>query len=230
MQSSKPMSFSIPAIVASVLLVSVPRTAAAGYSGAVTGSFVAPVLSGAFLLPESREPFLQDNAAIAPTSGAGTATITWGRDGTGCPAADNSVTFVGDVFNDVMPGEVIRLGTLTFVNGLSGPASLIFGFDMQLSAGDDIAPFTGLVDVISTQNANVDPIADADVLSFPDFDAPSTLAAFESASVTAIVNGTIGDDGRLRVTSIELAPGEDEHGCVDAAAVITSQGPCASAE
>jgi hypothetical protein len=105
---------------------------------------------------------------------------------------------------------------------------LIFGFDMQLSAGDDVAPFTGFVEVISTQNAGVDRIADADVLSFADFDAPSTLAAFELATVTAIVNGTIGDDGRLRVTSIGLAPGEGEHGCVDAAPFVPSKGPCAS--
>jgi hypothetical protein len=229
MQRPKLMRIGITAIAASMLLASGPRTATAGYSGTIMGSFDAPVLSGAFLRPGSREPVPTDNALIAPTSGAGTATITWDGDDTGCAAA-NSVTFNGDVFYDVMPGEVFRLGTLTFVNGSSGPASLIFGFDMQLSAGDDIAPFTGLVDIISTQNANVDRIADADVLSFPDFDDPSTLAGFESASVTAIVNGTIGDDGRLRVTGIELAPGEGEHGCVDPAAVVTSRGPCASGE
>ena len=230
MQRSKLVSIGITAIVAFTLLVSVPRSATAGYSGAIAGSFDAPVLSGAFLRPESREPVPTDNTAIAPTLGAGTATITWGGDDTGCLAAANSVTFTGDVFHDVMPGEVFRLGTLTFVNGSNGPASLIFGFDMQLSAEDEVAPFTGLVDIISTQNANVDRIADADVLSFPDFDDPSTLAGFESASVTAFVNGTIGDDGRLRVTSIELAPGEGEHGCVDPAAVVTSEGPCASGE
>jgi hypothetical protein len=59
---------------------------------------------------------------------------------------------------------VFRLGTLSFVNGPSTPAALIFGFDMQLSAGEDVAPFTGFVEIVSTQNANVDPTADADVL------------------------------------------------------------------
>ena len=219
------MSIGTTAIVASMLLVSAPGTATAGYSGTITGSFDAPLLSGAFLRPETREPVATDNTVVAPTSGAGTATITWGGDDA---AAANSVTFTGDEFNDVMPGEVFRLGTLNFANGFSAPDALIFGFDMQLSAGDDLAPFTGVVDIVSTQNANVDPVADADVLSFPDIDDPSTLAAFESASVTAIVNGMIGHDGQLRVTSIELAPGEDEHGCVDAAAVVVSRGPCAS--
>jgi hypothetical protein len=229
MQRPKSISIGATAIVASMVLVSAPRIAAAGYSGAITASFDAPLLFGAFLRPESREPVATDNSVIAPTSGAGTAAITWGGDD-GCPAAANSVTFIGDVFNDVLPGDVFRLGTLTFVNGASAPAALIFGFEMQLSTGDEIAPFTGLVDIVSTQNANVDPIADADVLSFPDFDAPSTLAAFESAEVTAIVNGTIGDDGRLRVTSIELAPDAAEQGCVDAAEVVIARGPCASRE
>jgi hypothetical protein len=219
------MSIGTTAIVASMLLVSAPGIATAGYSGTITGSFDAPLLSGAFLRPETREPVATDNTVVAPTSGAGTATITWGGDDA---AAANSVTFTGDEFNDVMPGEVFRLGTLNFANGFSAPDALIFGFDMQLSAGDDLAPFTGVVDIVSTQNANVDPVADADVLSFPDFDDPSTLAAFESASVTANVNGMIGHDGQLRVTSIERAPGEDEHGCVDAAAVVVSRGPCAS--
>jgi hypothetical protein len=228
MQRPKLMSIGITVIVAVAVLVSAPRNAAAGYSGTIMGSFDAPVLAGEFLRPESREPVPIDNTVIAPTSGAGTATIAWG--GEDCPETANRVTFNGDVFNDVMPGEVFRLGTLTFVNGSSGPASLIFGFDMQLSAGDAVAPFTGIVDIISTQNANVDRIADADVLSFPDVDAPSTLAGFESASVTAIVNGMIGNDGQLRVTSIDLAPGEEEQGCVDAAAVVVSQGPCAAAE
>lgn len=226
MRRPRLMSIGITAIVASMLLASSPGTATAGYSGTITGSFDAPLLSGAFLRPETREPVATDNTVVAPTSGAGTATIVWGGDDS--PAATNSVTFTGDEFNDIMPGEVFRLGTLTFANGFSAPGALIFGFDMQLSAGDDLAPFAGVVDIVSTQNAGVDPVADADVLSFPDFDDSGTLAAFESGAVTAIVNGMIGHDGQLRVTSIELAPGEDEHGCVDAAAVVVSRGPCAA--
>jgi hypothetical protein len=140
----------------------------------------------------------------------------------------SSLTFSGDVFEDVTPGQVFRLGTLTFVNGPTGPGSLIFGFDVQLFAGDGVAPFAGLVEIVCTQNAGVDRAADADVLSFADFDAPGTLAAFEDAAVTAIVSGTIGEDGRLRVTSIGLAPDESEHGCVGAAPFVASTGPCAS--
>jgi hypothetical protein len=219
MRRSPLIDIGIASIAASVLLVSAAATAAPGYSGTISGSFGAPVLAGAFLQAGSHAPILQDNSG-APCLVVGTGTIAWGGTDSGCGALSH-LTFNGDVFSDVTPGQVFRLGTLSFVNGPSTPAALIFGFDMQLSAGEDVAPFTGFVEIVSTQNANVDPTADADVLSFADFDVPSTLAAFELATVTAIVNGTIGDDGRLRVTSIALAPDEGEQGCAeDVAAVL----------
>jgi len=198
--------------------VSAFGTAAPRYSGTITGSFGAPALSGAFLRPGSHEPVPRDNAGTARRSGVGTATITWGGDDSGGNAAASSLTFSGDSFSDITPDQVFRLGTLTFVNGPSGPASLIFGFDMQLTAGEDVAPFAGLVAIVNTQNANVDRIVDA----------PSTLAGFEDASVTAIVYGRIGDDRRLRVTSIGLAPGEGQHGCVDEGPFVAARGPCVS--
>src|SRR5437016_5731191 len=228
MQRPPLMSTGMVSIVASLLLVSAPGTAAPRYSGTITGSFGAPVLSGAFLRPGSHEPVLRDNAGTARHSGVGTATIAWGGDDNGGTAAASSLTFSGDSFSDVVPDRVFRLGTLTFVNGPSGPVSLIFGFDMQLSAGEDVAPFTGLVAIVNTQNANVDRIADADVLSFADFDAPSTLAGFEDASVTAIVYGRIGDDGRPRVTSSGLAPGAGRAGCVAAGPSVAPRSPCVS--
>src|SRR4029077_6617325 len=123
------MSLEIASIVASVLLVSAPGTAVPRYSGAITGSFGAPVLSGGFLAPGSHEPVPCDNTGTARRSGIGTAMITWGGDDNGCSAA-SSLTFSGDSFSDVPPGQVFRLGTLTFVNGPGVPPSLIFGFDM----------------------------------------------------------------------------------------------------
>ena len=210
----------IASIAASLLLVA-SGTAAPRYSGTITASFTAPVLSGTYLSSGSHQPVPRDNSGTARHSGVGTATITWGG-----AAPSSSVTFAGDAFTDVAPGQVIRLGTLTFLNGPDLPDSLIFGFDMQLSAGDAVAPFAGLVELISTQNTNADRVADADVLSFGDIDTPSTLAGFEGTTVTAIVNGAIGDDARLRVTSIALAPGENRYGCVDEGPFVAARGPC----
>src|SRR5579862_4264079 len=211
-------------IVASLALMAAHGIAAPRYSGMITASFTTPVLSGAYLSAGSHASAPRDNSGTARHAGVGTATITWGGGGT----QSSSVTFAGDPFTDVAPGQPFRLGTLTFVNGQDVPDSLIFGFDMQLSASDGVAPFTGLVELISTQNANADRVADADVLSFGDIDTPSTLAGFEGTAVTAIVNGTIDDDGRLRVTSIALAPGENEHACVDEGPFVASRGPCAA--
>ena len=46
--------------------------------------------------------------------------------------------------------------------------------------------------------------------------------------MTAIVNGTIGDDARLRVTSIALAAGETDNGCLDEGRFVASSRPCAA--
>src|SRR2546430_15700011 len=128
MQRPPLMSTGMVAIVASLLLVSAPGTAAPRYSGTITGSFGAPVLSGAFLRPGSHESVLRDNAGTARRSGVGTATITWGGDDNGGSAAASSLTFSGDSFSDVTPDQVFRLGTLTVVNGPGGPSPVIFGF------------------------------------------------------------------------------------------------------
>ena len=66
-------------------------------------------------------------------------------------------------------------------------------------------------------------------MSFGDFEVPSTLAAFEGTAVTAVVFGRIDGESRLEATSIALAEGEADHGCVDQAPLADSTLPCASA-
>src|SRR2546427_10046935 len=116
MRRPRLMSIGIVSIVASLLLVSAPGTAAPRYSGTITGSFGAPVLSGAFLRPGSHEPVLRDNAGTARPSGVGTATITWGGDDNGGSAAARSLTFRGDAVRDVTPDQGFLLGTPNFRN------------------------------------------------------------------------------------------------------------------
>ena len=196
------------------------------HSGTITGSFDSPVLSGAFLQPGTHQPVVCDNTATARASGLRTSSVTWGGDDQG-KFAPSALTFSGESFSDVAPGQVFPLGTLTYTNGASVPPSLIFGFTMTLSAGDGTTPFTEPVAIIATQNANADRIADADVLSFPEFEIPSTLAAFEDATVTVTIHGRIADDAQLSVTGMSLAAGEAEHGCVDEGPFVASKGPCA---
>jgi hypothetical protein len=210
--------------------VTSPSPAAAtepSYSGTITGVFDTPVLTGAFLDAGARRPVARDNTTTAGASGVATSSLTWG-DTNGGTLAPSTLAFTGNSFSDVAPGQVFPLGTLSYFNGQNPPPSLIFGLSMHLSAGDGIAPFTGPVDVVSTVNANLDRVADADVLVFSKFEIPSTLAAFEGTTVTAIVYGKIVGDSELEITGLSLAPGEASHGCVAAGPFVESR-PCGSA-
>jgi len=202
--------------------------AAGTFSGTVTGLFDAPVLSGAYLDVGGRRPVAQDNTSTAASSGMSTSIVTWGSGGNAGTLPPSSLEFAGDSFDEVASGDIFRLGTLTYFNGPSTPPSLIFGLTLHLSAGDGIAPFAGPVALISTQNGNVDRLADADLLALSSIEVPSNLAAFEGAAVKAIVYGKIIDDARLEVTSISLAPGEVANGCVEEGTDVKSR-PCASA-
>jgi hypothetical protein len=215
-------------LASSIVIAPTPGAAAPSYSGTITGFFDSPVLSGAFLQAGTHLPVVRDNTSTAGGSGIGTSSVSWGGDDNGGPVAPSTLTFTGNSFSNVGPGQVFPLGTLTYFNGPSGPASLIFGVTMHLSAGDGITPFAGPVAIVSTQNGNIDRVADADVLFFSTFEIPSTLAAFEGTAVTAIIYAKIVGDSQLEITSMSLAPDEASHGCVDEGP-LDSTGPCASA-
>jgi len=215
-------------VAASSVIAPTRGAAAPSYSGTVTGSFDDLVLSGAYLQVGTHLPVPRDNTSSAAASGIGTSSLVWSDD-TACPVSPSTLTFTGDSFNGVAPGQVFPLGTLTYFNGSNGPAALIFGVTLHLSAGDGVTAFTAPADIVSTQNGNLDRVADADRLFFGNFEAPSTLSAFEGAAVSAIVYGKIVGDAGLEVTSIALAQGEADHGCVDVGPRDDSTGPCASA-
>jgi len=215
-------------LASSVVMAPTPGATVPSYSGTITGLFDAPVLSGAFLEAGTRLPVARDNTSSAHGFGTGTSSVSWGGDDNGCTVAPSTLAFTGNSFSSVTPGQVFPLGTLTYFNGPSGPASLMFGLTMHLSAGDGITPFTGPMAIVSTLNGNIDRVADADVLVFSKFEIPSTLAAFEGAAVTAVMYGKIVGDSQLEVTSMSLAPGEAGHGCVDEGPSADSN-PCRSA-
>jgi hypothetical protein len=199
-----------------------PAVAGPTYSGTITGAFDTPTLIGAYFDADSRQPVECDNTSGDGGFGAATSNFTWGD-----AIGGSAVEFVGNSFSDVAAGEVFPLGTVAYFNGWNTPASLVFGLSMQLSAGEGITPFVGAVEMTSTLNHNVDRLADADVLTFDAVESPITLAAFEKATVKATVYGKITGDSELQVTSMRLAPGESEHGCVSDAPLGDSL-PCAS--
>jgi len=215
-------------LASSIVIAPTPGAAAPRYAGTITGFFDSPVLSGDFLQPGTRLRVSQDNTSTTVGSGIGTSSITWG-DNSCATLAPSTVTFTGNSFSDVAPGQVFPLGTLTYFNGTNSPPSLIFGVTMHLSAGDGIMPFTGPVAIVSTQNGGIDRVADADLLHFGNFEVPSTLGAFESMAVTAVIFGRIVGESQLEITSIALAEGEADHGCVDEVPLADTTLPCASA-
>jgi hypothetical protein len=219
----------IAAVALAWVLVSSSGAAATTYSGTISAVLDTPVLSGTYLAVGTRQPIARDNASTARASGIGTSSVAWGgaNNNNGAPFAPSTLVFTGDAFTDVAAGQIFQLGTLTSFNGQSAPESLIFGLTMHLSAGDGITAVAVPVAIVSTLNGNADRVADADVLVFGELATPSALAAFEGAAVTAIVRGKIGDDGQLEVTSMSLAPGEADHGCLDAGNLADAL-PCAS--
>jgi hypothetical protein len=216
----------VACLLASSIIAPTPGTAAPSYSGTITGVFDGIVLSGDFLQTGTRVPLPRDNTTTAVASGIGTANLTWSDDN--ATVAGSALTFTGNSFSDVAPDQVFAIGTLTYFNGQNGAPSLIFGVTMHLSAGDGVAPLSEPMAIVSTQNGNADRVADADSLFFAGFEIPSTLAAFEDAGVTAIVYGKIVEGPKLAISSIALAPGEADHGCVVAGRVADSTAPCAS--
>jgi len=215
-------------LASSIVIAPTPGAAAPRYAGTITGFFDSPVLSGDFLQAGTRLRVSQDNRITTVGSGIGTSSITWG-DNSGATLAPSTVTFTGNSFSDVASGQVFPLGTLTYFNGTNSPPSLIFGVTMHLSAGDGIMPFTGPVAIVSTQNGGSDRVADADLLHFSNFEVPSTLGAFEGMAVTAVIFGRIAGESQLEITSIGLAEGQADHGCVDEGPLVDSTPPCASA-
>src|SRR2546428_8493982 len=215
-------------LASSIVIGPTPGAAAPRCSGTITGFFDGPVLSGAFLHPVTRQRISQDNTSSTVGSGIGTSSLTWGDNG-GAPLAPSALTLTGNSFSDVASGQVFPLGTLTYFNGTNSPPSLIFGVTMHLSAGDGIMPFTGPVAIVSTQNGSSDRVADADLLHFSNFEVPSTLGAFEGMAVTAVIFGRIAGESQLQITSIGLAEGQADHGCVDEGPLVDSTPPRASA-
>ena len=197
---------------------------ASGRSGAVTGSFDAPLFAGAFLEAGSRVPFACDNTDEPAGVGTASASFTWADGDSGLQPS--TVAFSGDAFENVAPGTEFPLGLVSYSNGSNSPSSLVFGLTLHLSAGDGLEPALAPIGIVSTLNARVDRSADADLLVFGSFETPSTLAAFEGGVVTAVVYGKITDDDQLVATRMELVPGETPEGCVSEALVADPR-PCA---
>jgi hypothetical protein len=180
----------------------------ATYSGTVSGVFSNPVLSGD-IINLDRSLSFNDNTTTALFTGFGTNAITWGD------VSPSTLTFNGNSFASVQPGQTFELGTVTYRNGGSTGGTIIFGGTLTLTASTaqgPIDPGVAHVGMLATQNGSGSAKADADFLTFDVF--PVTFNVLEGKTATAELFGKIVGDPQLQITGIELAPGQEGNGFI----------------
>lgn len=181
------------------------------HSGSISGIFSNPVLSG-IDIDVNGNPVPLDNTTTAVDTGFGTNSITWGNP---FPIS-SALTFTGNSFNGVAPGQVFDLGTIAYTNGTSAAQTLIFGATLTLSvdptAGGPIGPAVSHLGIMTTANGGVSKFRDADFISFDVF--PVTFNVFEGSTATADLFGTIVGDPALTITGIELDSGQSNNGFI----------------
>lgn len=186
------------------------------YSGTITGTFTAPILSGNLIETDGSVSFLDNSASQFLTySGEGTPTFNWGNYDGGTPPLPPNVPdhstlqFLGLDFTNRAPDEVFKLGTLTFTNGTSFVDTIVFGITLTIGVVDfnvAIDPAVTQVGILTTLNGDVDPFRDADFVSFDVL--PLTFHVFEGATATADLFGYIHGDPQVVISGISLPPGQ----------------------
>jgi PEP-CTERM motif len=177
--------------------------AAPSYSGTVNGHFDNAVLSGNVVAIDRSLVFL-DNSATAvffrTTLSPSNDTITWGNN-----PASSFLNFVGADFSNVAPDTPFLLGHISYLNGTSNLASLIFGATLHLDLGSGITPKTSLINIVTTQNTGLSPERDSDFIGFSDL--PQTFNVFENGFSIVNIYGQVVGDPEVSLTSIAVADG-----------------------
>jgi hypothetical protein len=188
------------------------------YSGTIVGLFSNPVTAGNYIPigGEDTTPYtlaFEDDTGTAVYTGFGTDSITWGTY-TGVPDPFSQVTFVGNSFTNVAPGQLFDLGTFTFSNGTSELDSLIFGATLTLSVtgGATITPEVTQIGIETTANGNPTAEQDADFLAFSQF--PQTFQVLEGDTAHAELYGMIVGDPGVVATTIVLDPADSGSGFI----------------
>ncbi|HEY2707563.1 MAG TPA: choice-of-anchor K domain-containing protein [Caulobacteraceae bacterium] len=203
--------------LASAFCVAVsPATAATSYSGTVDASFSGILLSGDLVDGLTGATTLQNNSntavfTISNTGGGIHNMLSWGSDATSDhnpPVGDfSTLTFTGKPFSNIAPDQTFDLGTLTYFNGGSDTATLVFGGTLDFSVvrqptiSDAVTGFT-----ISTTSNNGSDAQNADFIGFSAI--PSTFNVEEGATASVDVFGHIHGDPQLVLGSI--GPGTPE--------------------
>jgi hypothetical protein len=197
----------VSALIGAALCATPVVDASPFYSGTITGVFSAPILSGNLVETDGSLTFL-DNSATAVISGTGTNIFNWGTSDRDIPD-HSTLQFSGVDFTGIAPDQVFNLGTLTYTNGTSFVETIAFGITLTIGAIDPsvaIDPAVAQLSLLTTANGGVDPIRDADFVSFDLL--PLTFHVFEGATATADLFGYIHGDPQVVLSGLSLPPGE----------------------
>lgn len=147
----------------------------------ISGTFENPSLD----LPDAAE-FLE---------GIGTSGIKWGYEGT-WGTGKNEFSFVGNSQNTISDGQTFVLGTLFYFNGTVAVGSSIKAVDLAVKA-TTVSPDNTFFDsfniqIVTTANQNVDPVADADFIYFTSHPEFGSFRVFENKATTVEILGYLG--------------------------------------
>ncbi len=197
-------------ITAALAAVAGPAFANATYSGTVNGHFSDAVLSGSVIaIDNTLTPF--DNTTTASfgytTLSPSNDTITWGS-----TPGFSFLNFQGASFSNIASDTDFLLGTISYVNGTSGLATLIFGAKLTLDLGSGIDLKTSQISILTTANTGFSAARDADFIGFSDFS--STFNVYEGAFSIVNLYGRIVGDPTVTLTSIAITEGFENGGFV----------------
>jgi hypothetical protein len=188
------------------------------YTGVVQSGFSDPVLAGPFLNLNGSLGFLDNTASsVYPLSydpTTNTAGLPWGVGPT--TPGFSSLAFQGASFTNGPPNQLFPLGTLTYFNGPSASASVVFGATLKFQVSDGLGhaePITAAVsqaDLHPTANGGVNKYRDADWVTL----SPSLAQfhVFENATGTANLYGHVTGDPTLHFSTFSLNPNQGANG------------------
>ena len=180
-------------------------------SGQMSATFGNPVLSGQLVDGATGAISSLDNTSTAVFSGIGTSTFIWG---TGGAAINHStLTFVPSTLASQAPNTPFVLGQITYTNGTSTLASLVFGVDMTFSVPSDpsVNPLIAHVKLVTTNNTGT-AAQNADFIGFDIF--PNTFNVLEGVTSSANLIGKINGDPNIALTDIALTDPNDPNGFI----------------
>lgn len=128
-------------------------------------------------------------------SGVDSSSVSWGKPVAGT-VLQSSLSFTPNPMldpNDILPGRVITLGQLKFINGTAEPGSWIDNTTLEISTGGYTPPLSFVINTINTLCVGGEPAeVCADYIHFRDSEVFGSFRVWEGYYGTVEVKGLVG--------------------------------------